>query len=120
NPRLPTAYRQVPPMQFGDYRIEIIPDTEFRLDGGAMFGIVPRVLWEKTSPPDEFNRIRMNMNCLFVETPTEKILVETGIGEKWTEKQTKIYVIFRTKPFAQSLFEKTGCRPEDITIVVNT
>ncbi len=107
-------------MIFGDYRIEIIPDTEFRLDGGAMFGVVPRVLWEKVCPPDEFNRIQMNMNCLFVETPTEKILVETGIGEKWTEKQSKIYGIFRKKPFAQTLFEKTGYKPEDITIVVNT
>ena len=107
-------------MQIGDYRIEIIPDTEFRLDGGAMFGVVPRVLWEKICPPDEFNRISLNMNCLFVETATEKILVETGIGEKWTEKQTRNYGIFRRAPFAETLFEKTGCRPKDITIVVNT
>jgi glyoxylase-like metal-dependent hydrolase (beta-lactamase superfamily II) len=107
-------------MQFGDYRIEVIPDTEFRLDGGAMFGVVPRVLWEKICPPDELNRVRLNMNCLFVETPSEKILVETGIGEKWTEKQKQIYGIFREKPFAETLFERTGRRPEDITIVVNT
>jgi glyoxylase-like metal-dependent hydrolase (beta-lactamase superfamily II) len=107
-------------MKLGDYRIEIIPDSEFRLDGGAMFGVVPRVLWEKVCPPDEFNRIKLNMNCLFVETPEEKILIETGIGEKWTEKQTRNYGIFRTKSFAETLFEKTGCRPADITIVVNT
>ena len=107
-------------MLLGDYRIEIIPDTEFRLDGGAMFGVVPRVLWEKVCPPDELNRIKLNMNCLFVETGTEKILVETGIGEKWTEKQTRNYGIFRRQPFAETLFEKTGCRAEDITIVVNT
>ena len=107
-------------MQFGDYRVEIIPDTEFRLDGGAMFGVVPRVLWEKKSPPDELNRVTLNMNCLFVETPTEKILVETGIGEKWTEKQIEMYGIFRKKTLAETLFEKTNCKPEDITIVVNT
>ena len=107
-------------MNFGDYRIEIIPDTEFRLDGGAMFGVVPRVIWERVCPPDEFNRIRLQMNCLFVETPNEKILIETGIGEKWTEKQLQMYGIFREKPFAETLFEKTGCKPEDITIVVNT
>lgn len=107
-------------MQFGDYRIEIIPDTEFRLDGGAMFGVVPRVLWEKRCPPDELNRIKMNMNCLFVETPTEKILIETGIGEKWSEREMKMYGIFREKPFAQTLFEKTGYLVEDISIVVNT
>lgn len=107
-------------MQLGDYRIETIPDTEFRLDGGAMFGVVPRVLWERVCPPDELNRVRLNMNCLFVETPKEKILIETGIGEKWTEKETSIYGIFREKSFAESLFERTGCKPEDITIVVNT
>lgn len=107
-------------MFLGDYRIEIIPDTEFRLDGGAMFGVVPRVLWEKVCPPDEYNRIKMNMNCLFVETPREKIIIETGIGEKWSEKQTAMYGIFREKPFSETLFEKTGYRPEDISIVVNT
>ncbi len=107
-------------MRLGDYRIEVIPDTEFRLDGGAMFGVVPRVLWERVCPPDELNRVRLSMNCLFVETPEEKILIETGIGEKWSEKEEQRYGIFREKPFAESLFEKTGCKPEDITIVVNT
>lgn len=107
-------------MDFGDYRIEIIPDTEFKLDGGAMFGVVPRVVWERRCPPDEANRIKMNMNCLFIETPTEKVLVETGIGEKWTPRQTAMYGIDRKRPFSESLFEITGCRPEDITIVVNT
>jgi glyoxylase-like metal-dependent hydrolase (beta-lactamase superfamily II) len=107
-------------MQLGDYRIEIIPDTEFRLDGGAMFGVVPRVLWERVCPPDELNRIRLNMNCLFVETATEKILIETGIGEKWSEKETAMYGIFREKPLSRSLKEITGYSPEDISIVVNT
>lgn len=107
-------------MQFGDYRVEIVPDTEFRLDGGAMFGVVPRVLWERVCPPDELNRIRQNMNCVFIDTGKEKILIETGIGEKWSEKETRMYGIFREKPFAETLFEKTGCRPDDITIVVNT
>jgi glyoxylase-like metal-dependent hydrolase (beta-lactamase superfamily II) len=107
-------------MQFGDYCIEIIPDTEFWLDGGAMFGIVPRVLWERVSPPDELNRVRLNMNCLFVETRTERILIETGIGEKWSEKETAMYGIRRTRPFADSLYEITGYHPADISIVINT
>src|SRR6187551_2223514 len=107
-------------MQLDDYRIEIVPDTEFRLDGGAMFGIVPRVLWERVCPPDELNRVRLNMNCLFIETPDERILVETGIGEKWSDKESKMYGIYRQKPFADSLFEITGSRPEDISIVINT
>ncbi len=107
-------------MQFGDYRIEIVPDTEFRLDGGAMFGVIPRVLWERVCPPDELNRIKQQMNCVFIDTGKEKVLIETGIGEKWTEKETNIYGIRREKPFAETLFEKTGCTPDDITIVVNT
>jgi glyoxylase-like metal-dependent hydrolase (beta-lactamase superfamily II) len=107
-------------MILGDYRVEIVPDTEFRLDGGAMFGVVPRVLWEKVCPPDEANRIRMNMNCLFIDTGKEKILIETGIGEKWTEKQTGMYGISRERPLAQTLEAVTGSKPEDITIVVNT
>lgn len=85
-----------------------------------MFGVVPRVLWERVCPPDEKNRIRQNMNCVFIDTGREKVLIETGIGEKWSAKETEIYGIFREKPFAETLFEKTGCKPEDITIVVNT
>ena len=107
-------------MIFGDYRVEIISDTEFRLDGGAMFGVVPRVVWEKVCPPDESNRIRLQTNCLFIETPHEKILIETGIGEKWTTAQIQIYGIFRDRSFAETLFEKTGYQPSDISIVVNT
>ena len=107
-------------MQFGDYRIEIIPDTEFRLDGGAMFGVVPRNLWSRVAPPDDQNRIRMNMNCLFIETGSEKILIETGIGEKWSEKHSAMYGINRERSLADSLQAITGYGPEAITIVINT
>src|SRR6185503_4735518 len=107
-------------MQFGDYRIEIIPDTEFRLDGGAMFGVVPRNLWERVAPPDEQNRIRMNMNCLFVESGQERVLIDTGIGEKWPDKQRTMYGIDRQRSLADSLKAVAGVAPEEITIVVNT
>ncbi len=107
-------------MKFGDFTISIVSDTEFRLDGGAMFGVVPRVLWERVSKPDELNRVPMQTHCLFVETAKEKILIETGMGDKWTEKESKIYAVNRQKPFAETLFEQTGWQPKDITIVVNT
>ncbi len=107
-------------MQFGDYRVEIIPDTEFRLDGGAMFGVVPRNLWSKFCPPDDQNRIRLNMNCLYVEAGGERILVDTGIGEKWSARQAAIYGIERQRPLKESLQEISGTAPEDITIVINT
>jgi len=107
-------------MQVGDYRVEIVPDTEFRLDGGAMFGVVPRNLWSRVCPPDEQNRIRMNMNCLFIETDSERLLIETGIGDKWSEKQNSIYGITRRRSFGESLKTITGVAPEEITIVINT
>ena len=107
-------------MKFGDYRIEIIPDAEFKLDGGAMFSVVPRVFWEKVCPPDNMNRITLAANCLYVETGTEKILFETGTGDKLTEKQLQIYGMRREKSLTEYLFEKANCRPEDMTIVVNT
>ena len=107
-------------MRFGDYRIEIVPDTEFWLDGGAMFGVVPRNLWSRVCPPDEQNRIRMNMNCLFVDTGKERLLIETGIGEKWSAKEQGRYGIRRERPLTESLLLLAGVKPEGITIVVNT
>lgn len=107
-------------MQLGDYRIEIVHDTEFWLDGGAMFGVVPRVLWERVTQPDKKNRIRLSMNCLFIDTGKERILIDTGIGEKWDEKETAIYGIDRQRPLGESLFESTGCTTDDITMVINT
>jgi len=107
-------------MQFGDYRVEIIPDTEFRLDGGAMFGVVPRTLWSKVCPPDEVNRVRMNMNCVFIEAGDERILIETGIGEKWSAKHTEMFGINRERSLADSLRAIAGVDPESITTVVNT
>ena len=107
-------------MEIGDYRFEIIPDTEFRLDGGAMFGVVPRNLWSQVCPPDDQNRIRINMNCVFIDTGKEKVLVETGIGDKWSPKETAIYGITRERQLAETLRQKTGCAADEITIVVNT
>ncbi len=107
-------------MQLGDYRVEVVPDTEFGLDGGAMFGVVPRALWSKPCPPDNENRIRMNMNCLFVDTGVERILIETGIGDKWTPRQAEMYGIRRQRSLSESLFAITGVRADEISIVVNT
>src|ERR1051325_7426535 len=107
-------------MQLGDYRVEIVPDTEFRLDGGAMFGVIPRKLWARECPPDDDNRIRMNMNCVFIDTGLEKVLIETGIGDKWTAKQTSMYGIDRVRPLTETLELRTGVTADEITIVVNT
>lgn len=107
-------------MQLGDYRVEIVPDTEFHLDGGAMFGVVPRTLWSRSCPPDEQNRVRLNMNCLFIEAGRERIIVETGIGDKWSEKQAAMYGITRQRSLGDSIEAITNYSPAEITIVVNT
>jgi glyoxylase-like metal-dependent hydrolase (beta-lactamase superfamily II) len=107
-------------MKFGDYRVEVVSDSEFRLDGGAMFGVVPRNLWSKACPPDEQNRIRMNMNCLFLEGHGERILIDTGIGDKWSDKHRAMYGIDRKRSFDESLRSVAGVGSENITIVINT
>ena len=107
-------------MQLGDYRVEIVPDTEFWLDGGAMFGVVPRTLWSQSCPPDEQNRVRLNMNCLFIEAGRERIIIETGIGDKWSAKQEAMYGITRRRSLAESVEAIAGFSVEEITIVVNT
>lgn len=107
-------------MQLGDYRVEVVPDTLFRLDGGAMFGVVPRELWSKFCPPDEHNRIKLNANCLFIETETERIIIETGIGEKFSAKHAMMYGIERESSLTESLQQIAGTSADEISIVVNT
>jgi len=107
-------------MNLGDYRVEIVADCEFRLDGGAMFGVVPRNLWSRTFPPDEQNRIRMNMNCVFIDTGSERVLIETGIGDKWSEKHVAMYGIDRKRSLDKSLQAIAGVNANEITIVINT
>ena len=107
-------------MKFGDYRVEVVPDCEFHLDGGAMFGVVPRNLWERVAPADDQNRIRMNMNCLFIEGAGERILIDTGIGEKWSDRHRAMYGIDRRRSFEESLKAIAGASSSDITIVINT
>lgn len=85
-----------------------------------MFGVVPRVVWERVCPPDGLNRVKLTCNCLFIDTGKERILIETGMGEKWTPKQISMYGIKREKSLAESLRAIAGCGPEDIDIVINT
>ncbi|MEO0135804.1 MAG: MBL fold metallo-hydrolase, partial [candidate division WOR-3 bacterium] len=80
-------------MKLGKFEIYPILDGYFGLDGGAMFGIVPKVIWEKMNPADERNRIRLALRTLLVKTPNELILIDTGIGTKFNEKYVDIYKI---------------------------
>lgn len=106
-------------MRFGRFQIEIFSDGTFKLDGGAMFGVVPKVLWEKQKPSDEQNRVEMDMNCLLIRDADHVIVVETGAGPKLTEKQRGIYGIERPPQLLIEL-AKRGVKPEDVSLVVNT
>ena len=72
----------IPSLTLGPYRVHFISGGRFRLDGGAMFGVVPKVLWSRAAPADEKNRIQMGMNCLLIEREGRRVLVDTGVGTK--------------------------------------
>lgn len=74
-------------LQFGQFKLHLIRECTFALDGGAMFGVVPYPLWSKVAPPDELNRIQLACNLLLIETPQGNVLVETGMGNRWSEKE---------------------------------
>ena len=80
-------------MHFGDIEVLPIHGGKFYLDGGAMFGVVPKTLWEKKAPADERNRIRLAANSLLLRAERKNILVETGNGTKWDPKLRNIYGI---------------------------
>ena len=103
----------------GEIRVHVLSDGGFALDGGAMFGVVPRVVWERTDPPDEKNRVRLALNVALIESGGKRVLVDTGVGDKWGEREREIYRIDRSSSLLAGL-ASLGVRPEDIDIVINT
>lgn len=105
--------------KLGRFQLHRLSDGLFRYDGGAVFGLVPKVLWEKVKPPDALNRIPMATNCLLVRTPDVNVLIEAGIGPKLSDKERANFAYDRTPGLPDSLAE-AGLRPEDIDLVVVT
>jgi glyoxylase-like metal-dependent hydrolase (beta-lactamase superfamily II) len=105
-------------LQLGEHKLTFLNAGRFKLDGGAMFSVVPKVIWEKTNPADEFNCIEMAANSLLIEVGDRKILVETGNGDKIDEKFRRWYDIERTSVVAA--LRAAGLEPAAITDVVNT
>jgi glyoxylase-like metal-dependent hydrolase (beta-lactamase superfamily II) len=89
-------------MRFGSLEIVSLYDGHFRLDGGAMFGVVPKPLWERRAPADDRNRIRLSMRPLLVRGE-RTMIVDAGVGEKMDAKSVEIYAIDRTPTLSQSL-----------------
>jgi glyoxylase-like metal-dependent hydrolase (beta-lactamase superfamily II) len=106
-------------MRLGDLEVHYLDAGPFALDGGAMFGVVPKVLWEMKSPPDEKNRIRLRANSLLVRAANKTILIETGNGTKLDAKQRSIYAIPEGDALISAL-RTASVQPADIDIVINT
>jgi len=108
----------------GDLTLHAIQAGGQKLDGGAMFGVVPKPLWEKRLPADEKNRIQFGMRCLLIEHPSGLILIDTGAGNKENEKFKNIYAIENEGADGQTMLEdglrEIGVAPQDINIVINT
>ncbi len=106
-------------MKLGDIEFHILNDGTFRLDGGAMFGVIPKPMWERFAPADDRNRITLSMNSLLIRAAGKWILVETGAGDKWDAKRRDIYS-FEGEPRLPEQLRAHGLGPEQIDIVINT
>ena len=102
-------------MQIGNYQVELIDAGRYKLDGGAMFGVVPRNLWEKDNPPDDKNRITMSLNTLLLVRNGRVILVDSGVGNKFSEKYQKIYAVDYTKHSLLQSLAEMNIQAEDVT-----
>src|SRR5580692_2534145 len=101
----------------GDFELSVISDGTYPLDGGAFFGVVPKSLWSRRVQADEKNLIYAGTNSLLIRTGKRTVLVETGIGNKLSEKMIKIYG--QPAELLENL-AAAGVRPEEIDVVINS
>lgn len=111
--------------RLGDWTIHALQAGGQLLDGGAMFGVVPKPLWERRIPADARNRIPLGMRCLLVEHPSAgPVLIDTGVGNKEDAKFIDIYGIENAVPGHRTMLEAAlaaaGFAPEDVRVVINT
>ncbi len=105
-------------MQLGKLNLEIISDGYFALDGGAMFGVVPKTIWGKEVSADRQNRILLGLNCLLIRDGKQNILIDAGIGNKFSEKLKQIYAVDKRQNLLASL--APFCSPQEIDYVIFT
>ena len=101
----------------GDFEITVLSDGTYELDGGAFFGVVPKVLWEKRIQADARNMLRVGTNCLLIRGGKKTVLVETGIGSKLNEKSRGIH---KNQELLMKSFKEADASPDEIDIVINT
>ncbi len=110
--------------QLGSFRCHSLEAGTQRLDGGAMFGVVPKPLWSKRITPDDRNRIPLAMRCLLIEHPDGLVLVDSGLGNKEDAKFCDIYGVHNAGPGGrtqlEAAFAEAGHAPDDVKWVINT
>ncbi len=106
-------------MQFGDINLQLVSGGTYQEDGGRLFGLVPRVLWEKVARPDEQNRLRLAARCLLIETAQQCILVGTGPGNTRYDGQPDSVNSEKQRGLLSNL-ERLGVGPHDVDLVINT
>ena len=104
-------------LTLGDFELTIVSDGTYYLDGGALFGVVPKLMWERKMTADPQNRVPVGLNSLLVRTGTHTVLVETGIGNKLPAKMAQIYG--QPAKLLENL-AAAGVSAEEIDIVINT
>ncbi len=106
-------------MKIGKYTLHEVQTGYIGLDGGAMFGVVPKPLWEKTNPCDDTNRVTLDTRCLLLKNGERQILIDTGIGDFWEDKFKQIYRVEYSNILNDSL-KRAGTSAEQITDVILT
>jgi glyoxylase-like metal-dependent hydrolase (beta-lactamase superfamily II) len=106
-------------IKIGAFECVPLSDGSFYLDGGAMFGVVPKIFWNKTNPADEKNRIHLGLHPLLIKHPERRILIDTGIGEKFNAKFQSIYCIDKSETI-EGCLKLNGMKPEEIDMVIIT
>jgi len=106
-------------MKIGNYELISIEAGNLFLDGGAMFGVVPKTLWQRTNPSDELNRVALKTRSLLLQSESKKILIDTGIGSNWDSKFQKIYSVNENNLLYESL-KINEINPAEITDVILT
>lgn len=106
-------------MRFGEYELTTVSGGRFRIDGGTMFGVVPKSLWERASPPDQRNTIPQATNCLLIRSPERTVLIDAGYGSKLADKQRRHLDAEPADPLTLSL-SRVGVSREDIDVVLLT
>ncbi len=108
-------------MKIGDWTFQAFHDGRFKLDGGAMFGVVPKVFWQKQHPADELNRIDLDLRCLLADGPDgRRILVDTGMGDRWDAKKIGVFGLERRPNQLVAELAEAGVTRESVTDVILT